>query len=95
MLDAQLLPLHGGATGAVDMLAGLGPVILGAVLIGAFVVLLTFDRSSAARSGHRDERPTSARLLFSGTYYQLAEMLRKDAEPTSSDQKSEHPTEGD
>jgi hypothetical protein len=76
---AHTIALHGGATGAVDMLVGLGPVILGAVLIGAFVVLLTFDRSAAARSGYRDERPTSARLLFSGAYYQLEELLRQQS----------------
>ena len=78
----QLLPLHGGATGAVDMLVGLGPVILGATLIGAFIVLLSFDRSASARSGYRDERPTSARLLFSGTYYRLSELLRETDDPS-------------
>jgi len=82
MAIAQLLPLHGGATGAVDMLVGLGPVILGAVLIGAFVVLLASDRSRAAQSGYRDERPTGARLLFSGKYYELEELLRHEWEGT-------------
>jgi hypothetical protein len=76
---AHIVAFHGGATGAVDMLVGLGPVILGAVLIGAFVVLITFDRSAAARSGYRDERPTGARLLFSGAYYQLEELLRQQS----------------
>ena len=76
---AHIIAFHGGATGAVDMLVGLGPVILGAVLIGAFIVLLSFDRSAAARSGYRDERPTSARLLFSGAYYHLEELLRQQS----------------
>jgi len=80
MAIAQLLPLHAGATGALDMLVGLGPVILGGVLIGAFVVLLAADRSQAARSGYRDERPTGARLLFSGKYYELEELLRHEWE---------------
>lgn len=78
MANAQILPLHGGAMGALDMLIGLGPVILGGVLIGAFVVLLATDRSQAARSGYRDERPTGARLLFSGKYYELEELLRHE-----------------
>ena len=82
MAFTHRLPLHAGATGAVDMLVGLGPVILGAVLIGAFVVLLAGDRSKAARSGYRDERPTGARLLFSGKYYELVELLRHEWEGT-------------
>lgn len=72
---------HGGATGSIDILVGLGPIILGGVLIVAFVLLLATDRSSAARSGYRDERPTSARLLFSGRYFQLEELLAREAEP--------------
>lgn len=78
MDNDRMILAHGGASGAVDMLVGLGPVILGAVLIGAFVVLLSWDRSSAARTGWRDERPTSARLLFSGRYYDLEELLKHD-----------------
>lgn len=80
MNSQEVVVAHGGATGAVDMLVGLGPVILGAALIGAFVILLAWDRSSAAKSGYRDERPTSARLLFSGTYYQLEELLKHEAQ---------------
>ena len=87
---AHIIALHGGASGAVDMLVGLGPVILGAVLIGAFVVLLTFDRSAAARSGYRDERPTSARLLFSGAYYHLEELLRQQS---AEDRQPPEPTD--
>jgi hypothetical protein len=70
MAIARILPLHGGASGALDMLIGLGPVIL-----GAFVVLLATDRSRAAQSGYRDERPTGARLLSSGKYFGLEELL--------------------
>lgn len=72
---------HGGATGSIDILVGLGPVLLGGALIVAFVLLLATDRSAAARSGYRDERPTSARLLFSGRYFQLEELLAREAEP--------------
>jgi len=70
-----VISAHGGAMSTADMLVGLGPVILGGVLIGVFILLLSTDRSPAAKSGWRDETPTSARLLFSGTYYELEELL--------------------
>jgi len=78
----HLILAHGAAGSTIDMLVGLGPVILGAVLIGAFILLLSTDRANAVRSGYRDETPTSARLLFSGTYYHLEEMLQHDHSPT-------------
>ena len=73
------IPLHGGASGAVEMLVGIGPVLLGCVLIGFFIVLLTFDRRND-RGGWRDETPSAARLLFSGTYYDLEELLEGSGE---------------
>ena len=76
--DHQILA-HGGAMNSVDMLVGLGPVLLGAVLIVSFVLLLSFDRSDKSGTGIRDETPTSARLLFSGTYYHLEELLAQEA----------------
>jgi len=79
----HIISAHGGAMSTADMLVGLGPVILGAVLIGIFILLLSTDRSPAARAGWRDETPTSARLLFSGTYYQLEELLKYDNEEPS------------
>lgn len=80
----QTLPMHGGGTGSMDMLIGLGPVILGALLIGIFVLMLSIDMSGTSKqryhSGYRDERPTGARLLFSGKYFELEELIRRDAE---------------
>lgn len=84
MTIPQTLPMHGGGMGSMDMLIGLGPVILGGLLIGIFVLMLSIDMSGTAKrryhSGYRDERPTGARLLFSGKYYELEELLKRDAE---------------
>lgn len=73
-----ILPLHAGAMSAMDMLVGLGPVLLGGLLIGIFILMLSVDlsRGSKYHSGYRDERPTGARLLFSGKYYELEELLQ-------------------
>lgn len=78
-MDRQILA-HGGGGGTVDLLIGIAPVLLGVVLLGAFVLLLQFDRANHARAGYRDHTPTSARLLFSGTYYQMEEWLERDSE---------------
>ncbi|MEQ1899017.1 MAG: hypothetical protein ABL971_16750 [Vicinamibacterales bacterium] len=69
---------HGGGGGTMEMLAGLGPVILGAGLIITFCLLLGADRSRRNKSGYRDMTPTSGRLLFSGAYFQLEEMLKHE-----------------
>lgn len=69
---------HGGGGGTVEMLAGLGPVILGATLIITFVLLLGADKTRRNRSGYRDMTPTTGRLLFSGAYFRLEEMLKHE-----------------
>lgn len=84
MTIPKILPMHGGGTGSMDMLIGLGPVILGGLLIGIFVLMLSIDMSGTSKrryqSGYRDERPTGARLLFSGKYFELEELLKRDSE---------------
>ncbi len=89
-IDQQILA-HGGAMGTLDALVGLGPLILGGGMISAFILLLATGRSSRYRSGYRDEAPTSGRLLFSGTYFHLEEMLKQDFvddRPSAAAQKS-------
>jgi len=69
---------HGGANSTAEMLAGLGPIILGVVLITTFILLLGADKTRRNRSGYRDMTPTSGRLLFSGAYFKLEEMLKHE-----------------
>ncbi|MEI2809725.1 MAG: hypothetical protein V9F00_05845 [Nocardioides sp.] len=70
---------HGGSMGTGEMLAGLGPVILGALLIATFVLLLGADsRRRKNTYGYRDLTPTSGRLFFSGAYFKLEESLKAD-----------------
>lgn len=69
---------HGGGGGTAEMLAGLGPVILGATLIITFILLLGADKTRRNRSGYRDMTPTTGRLLFSGAYFRLEEMLKHE-----------------
>lgn len=69
---------HGGSGSTAEMLAGLGPVLLGAILIITFVLLLGADKSRRNKSGYRDMTPTSGRLLFSGAYFKLEEMLKHE-----------------
>jgi hypothetical protein len=78
MAADQVIRAHGGGgEGWVDALVGLGPVLLGVVLIGGFIALLATDRSGARRRGYRDSRPAPGRLLFSGVYYQLEEAFHQ------------------
>ncbi|MGL5809076.1 MAG: hypothetical protein ACRCYQ_03935 [Nocardioides sp.] len=69
---------HGGHNSTAELLAGLGPVILGAILITTFILLLGADKTRRNRSGYRDMTPTSGRLLFSGAYFKLEEALKHD-----------------
>jgi hypothetical protein len=69
---------HGGANSTAEMLAGLGPVLLGVTLIVTFCLLLGADRTRRNKSGYRDMTPTTGRLLFSGAYFRLEEMLKHD-----------------
>jgi hypothetical protein len=70
---------HGGSMGGTaEMLAGLGPVILGVTLIITFCLLLGADRTRRNKAGYRDMTPTSGRLLFSGAYFKLEEMLKHE-----------------
>ncbi|MGL5825460.1 MAG: hypothetical protein ACRCYU_11705 [Nocardioides sp.] len=77
MTQGNLLA-HGGANGTAEMLAGLGPVLLGVTLIVTFCLLLGADRTRRNKSGYRDMTPTTGRLLFSGAYFRLEEMLKHD-----------------
>lgn len=75
MAAQKVVLAHGAMTSALDMIVSLGPVLLGSILLFAFILLLAGDRRSRAkaraRGGWRDERPTSARLFFSGAYFEL------------------------
>lgn len=70
---------HGGANATTtEVLAGLGPIILGVTLIVTFCLLLGADRTRRNKSGYRDMTPTTGRLLFSGAYFKLEEMLQHE-----------------
>ena len=69
---------HGASGYTAEVLAGLGPVILGALLITTFILLLGADKTRRNKSGYRDMTPTSGRLLFSGAYFKLEEMLKHE-----------------
>jgi hypothetical protein len=66
---------HGGMSGTADLFIGIAPVLIGCLLLGYFILLLAGSKTSSAQSGERDHRPTPGRLMFSGAYYQLEEML--------------------
>jgi hypothetical protein len=66
----------GGMDGSLSGLVGLGPVILGAVLIGYFVLLLGGERRPRRRQ--QDDSPSPARQMFDGTYEWSAMMLGAD-----------------
>ncbi|KWX04686.1 hypothetical protein C3Y87_12385 [Carbonactinospora thermoautotrophica] len=62
----QIFLAHGGGGGPSDVLAGIGPVLIGVVLIGYFVLLLASDRNRGRRE--LDDTPTAARQMFDGKY---------------------------
>ncbi len=79
MSARDIVLAHGGSMGMGEMLAGLGPVILGLILIGTFVLLLGADsRRRKNTYGYKDLTPTSGRLFFSGAYFKLEESLKAD-----------------
>lgn len=78
MAQGTILAHGGGGGGTMEILAGLGPVLLGAGLIITFCLLLGADKSRRNRSGYRDMTPTTGRLLFSGAYFRLEEMLKHE-----------------
>jgi hypothetical protein len=78
----------GGMDGSMSGLVGLGPVILGAVLIGYFILLLGGDRRPRRRQ--QDDSPSPARQMFDGKYEWSAMMLGADIDAHfSSIEKSE------
>jgi hypothetical protein len=85
MAAEKVILAHGGSGSLLDTLVGVGPVMLGGLLILAFILLLAGDRRTRQRRrhGYRDERPTSARLLFSGTYYELDRLVESNYETDS------------
>lgn len=75
----ELILAHSGAT---DGLLGVGPAVLGAVLIGYFVMLLSSDRVADRKMRQRNlpEEPSPARQIFDGKYDWSRLMLADDIE---------------
>lgn len=78
MSAREIVLAHGASGGTGEMLAGLGPIILGMILIGTFVLLLGADSRRRNKTGYRDLTPTSGRLMFSGTYFKLEDSLKAE-----------------
>jgi hypothetical protein len=77
-MDLIILAHSGGGMddGSLSGLVGLGPVILGAVLIGYFVLLLGGERRPRRRQ--QDDSPSPARQMFDGEYAWSSMMLGAD-----------------
>jgi hypothetical protein len=75
----QQILAHGGAA---DGLLGVGPAVLGAVLIGYFVMLLSSDRVAEKKMKRRNipDEPSPARQIFDGKYDWSRLMLADDIE---------------
>ncbi len=62
----QIFLAHGGGGSTSDVLAGLGPVLIGVVLLGYLVLLLASERNRGPRE--LDDTPSAARQMFDGKY---------------------------